>query len=95
MRPWKNALPPGAIQKSLVKAGGISAALGRAALVERPPYNELLREDAYEDEEQEWPQLHVYVYLAVLVIETTILPFNTQFMTDSVQGLTEKAGCNS
>jgi Ca2+:H+ antiporter len=98
-RTGKHDLPPGAIQKVLVRAGGMAAGPGRPVLEGQPregqpPDDELMRRIALEDQEDEpeWPQLHLYVCLAILVIGTTILAFNTQFMTDSTQGLTEKAG---
>jgi len=93
MRPLKGALPPGAIQKGLAKAGGVGAGPGRAQLEDRVPNDELVNSGAFDEDEEdeEWPQLHFLVCLGVLVIGTAILAFNTQFMTDSIQGLTEKA----
>lgn len=95
--PRKNNLPPGAVSKVLVQAGGSAAGPGRPHLVNRAAgarHDELMNFTTYEDGEleSEWPQLHPYVCLTVLVIGITILAFNTQFMTDSIQGLTEKAG---
>ena len=81
------------MEEALARAGGISARQGEAQI--RAPNDELIRQDAYEDgdeDEPEPPKLDFYVCLAVLAIGTTILAFNTQFMTDSIQGLTEEAG---
>lgn len=94
IRPRKNKRTPRAVHKRLVQAGGIAAGPGRITYEGRlGNSHELVASDAVdgEDEEAGWPQLHLYVCLAVLVIGTTILAFNTQFMTDSIQGLTEKA----
>jgi Ca2+:H+ antiporter len=89
----RHELPEGAIRKGLAKAGGIGAGIGRPQLEEHLPDDELLREhlrlDDYEDECE--PQLHIATVFAVLVLGTTILAFNTQFMIDSIQGLTERA----
>jgi Ca2+:H+ antiporter len=91
--PRRFELQPGAIQKGLARAGGIAAAQGRVALADRALNDKLLRPDAFEAAfvESE-PRMHIYICFATLIIGTTILAFNTQFMTDSIQGLTEKAG---
>lgn len=91
-RPKKNVLPPGATFKTLAGAGGMAAAPGRSTGDHQLWHDELIREDDFETQEPEEPQLQFYVCLSLLVIGTTILAFNTQFMTDSIQGLTEKAG---
>lgn len=81
---------------SVAMAGGIGATVGR---VDGPDTNtndqsmntKALALDLDEDDEVE-PQFHIFVCLAILVIGTTLLAFNTQFMTHSIQGLNEKAG---
>lgn len=74
-RPRKNQLPPGAIQKGLAQAGGIAAAPGRARREDPGTTDDLMATGALEmeDRETDWPQLHLYVCLAVLVISTIIL----------------------
>lgn len=75
MRPRKHAIPEGGIMKGIVKAGGIGAAQGRANVSNRPPNDELINRDAYEDadEEPDEPQLHIAVAWATLAIATAII----------------------
>ncbi|KAI9647092.1 hypothetical protein NHQ30_005094 [Ciborinia camelliae] len=79
MRPRKRPVSRGHIQKELAKVR-----LGGPNLAERPPTDD-------EDEDENGLELHLYVCLGILIFGTAILAFNTQFMTDSIQGLTEKA----
>ncbi|EMR86898.1 hypothetical protein ACHAP3_000044 [Botrytis cinerea] len=92
MKPRKNALPQGAIAKSLAKAGGIGAGPGRANITERPPNDELINPNAHEedeDEEGEEAQLHILVAWATLAICTAIIGICAEFMVDSISAVTE------
>lgn len=55
---------------------------------DRPSYNDK-ELDPDEDDEPEEPQLSTLVAMASLIINTTLLAFNTRFTTDSIQELTE------
>ena len=72
-KPRKKTLPDGAISKGLAKAGGVSAGPGRAQVADRPPNDELINHEAYEeaDEEPEEPQLHIAVAWGTLAGATT------------------------
>lgn len=93
MRPRKHALPEGAIFKGLAKAGGIGAGAGRPNILQRPPYDELIRADAYEnaEEEPEEPQLHIAVAWATLAGATAVIGICAEFMVDGISSIT-KAG---
>jgi len=90
MKPRKNAIPNGAIAKGLAKAGGIGAGAGRPYLPERPPYDELIRADAYEaaEDEPEEPQLHIAVAWATLAGATAIIGLCAEFMVDGISSIT-------
>ncbi|TEY36330.1 hypothetical protein BOTCAL_0558g00080 [Botryotinia calthae] len=88
MKPRKNALPQGAIVKSLVKAGGIGAGPGRANIIERPPNDELINPNAGDEEEGEGAQLHILVAWATLAICTAIIGLCAEFMVDSISAVT-------
>ncbi|KAH8809174.1 Sodium/calcium exchanger protein-domain-containing protein [Xylogone sp. PMI_703] len=90
MKPRKNALKKGAIAKGLAQAGGVGAGPGRAPLEDRPPNDELLRDVAAEDlnEEPEEPQLHILVAWATLAISTAIIGVCAEFMVDGINALT-------
>lgn len=90
MKPRKNALPQGAIAKSLAKAGGIGAGPGRANITERPPNDELINPNAHEEEEEEeeGPQLHILVAWATLAGCTAIIGLCAEFMVDSIGAIT-------
>ncbi len=45
-----------------------------------------------EDEPDEEPQLKVVVAIATIVISTVLIAFNTQFATESINGLLDQAG---
>jgi Ca2+:H+ antiporter len=87
----KKALPQGAISKGLVKAGGISAGPGRADVADRPPNDELVRHDAYEEaeDEPEEPQLHIAVAWATLAGATAIIGLCAEFMVDGIDAVTK------
>ncbi|KAM0131967.1 hypothetical protein ACHAO1_007044 [Botrytis cinerea] len=92
MKPRKNALPQGAIAKSLAKAGGIGAGPGRANITERPPNDELINPNAHEEDEEdegEEAQLHILVAWATLAICTAIIGICAEFMVDSISAVTE------
>jgi Ca2+:H+ antiporter len=89
-KPRKNSVAPGAISKVLVQAGGLSAGAGRPNLPERPPQDELVRTNAYEDqdEEPEEPQLHIAVAWATLAGATAIIGLCAEFMVDGISAIT-------
>lgn len=74
MRPRKGAVKEGAIQKSLVLAGGNVAGVGRARRSESQG-DELVQQDATttEPEEPEEPQLHIAVAWATLAGATAVV----------------------
>ncbi|TAQ90115.1 hypothetical protein B7494_g1579 [Chlorociboria aeruginascens] len=90
MRPRKHALPHGAISKGIAKAGGIGAGAGRPQLSDRPPNDELINENAYEDadEEPEEPMLHIAVAWATLAGATAIIGICAEFMVTGIGSIT-------
>ncbi|KAL3423952.1 calcium/proton exchanger [Phlyctema vagabunda] len=94
MRPRKNAVPEGALAKGLAKSGGMIAGPGRAQLSDRPPNDELVNHNAYEeaDDEEEEPQLHLLVAWATLAGSTAIIGLCAEFMVDSISALTGSGG---
>lgn len=95
-------MPKGAVQRGVAFSGAVSAALGRPRLsdTEGPIQDELMQQDAFaqsvliaeeEDEEVE-ARLHLGVCFAVLIIGSAMMAFNSQFMTESIKGLTMDAG---
>ncbi|TEY50715.1 hypothetical protein BOTCAL_0274g00140 [Botryotinia calthae] len=92
--PKKHGLPKGAVPRGIAKAGAVGAGIARANFTELLPKDELVDLNAIEIVEEDvdtWLVLQLYVCLGTLVFGTAILAVNTQFMTDSIQGLTEKA----
>jgi Ca2+:H+ antiporter len=102
MRPRKRKLPLGGVVKGLAAAGGVGAAVGRPSNLpydlNSPTGDEIMDRSVFErvlheqEEEVTEPRLHIYVCIATLIIGTTILAFNTKFMTDSIEGLVANAG---
>ncbi|KAH6718270.1 Sodium/calcium exchanger protein-domain-containing protein [Leptodontidium sp. 2 PMI_412] len=90
MRPRKHKVPAGAISKGLAKAGGVAAGAGRATVEDRPPNDELINANAYEDadDEEEEPQLHIAVAWATLAGATAIIGLCAEFMVDSISAIT-------
>ena len=88
-RPRKHALPHGAISKGFANAGGVVAGPGRAQLPDRPPNDELVNRNAYEeaDDEPEEPQIHIAVAWATLAISTAIIGLCAEFMVDSIDAI--------
>jgi Ca2+:H+ antiporter len=93
-KPRKNSVAPGAISKVLVQAGGLSAGAGRPNLQDRPPHDELIKANAYEDqdEEPEEPQLHIAVAWATLGGATAIIGLCAEFMVDGITAVTASGG---
>jgi Ca2+:H+ antiporter len=86
------------IREGLARAGAIGAAQGRPRLSdsERPlpggdEFVERLVAADIEDEKVE-ARLHLGVCFAVLIIGSVMMAFNSQFMTESIKGLTMDAG---
>lgn len=90
-KPRKKNLPDGAISKGIAKAGGIGAGPGRAQVADRPPNDELVRHNAYEEaeEEPEEPQLHIAVAWATLAGATAIIGLCAEFMVDGIDSITK------
>lgn len=92
-RPHKHAVPEGGLAKAVAKAGGIGAGTGRPNLEDRPPNDELINQNAYEDdaedEEPEEPQLHIAVAWATLAGATAIIGLCAEFMVDGISSITE------
>lgn len=94
MRPGKNAIVEGGIQKGIAMAGGVGAAHGRVNAEEAE--NDDQRNDALmdrngavlDDDEPDEPQLHLYVAIATLVISTVIIALCAEFMVGSIGALT-------
>lgn len=89
-KPRKHALPHGAISKGVAKAGGLVAGPGRAQLPDRPPNDELVNKNAYEeaDDEPETPQIHIAVAWFTLAASTAIIGLCAEFMVDSIDAIT-------
>jgi Ca2+:H+ antiporter len=95
-RPSKRKLPGGHIQKGLAAAGGIGAGPGRThpTDVARPPNDELVQRDAYEvqqaadDEDEDIPNLHLWVAIGTLAGATVIIALCADFMVDSISAIT-------
>ncbi|EKD20098.1 uncharacterized protein L3040_002225 [Drepanopeziza brunnea f. sp. 'multigermtubi'] len=90
-RPRKHAIPKGAISKSIAKAGGVGAGIGRTTLPNRPPNDELINTTAYEDadDEDDEPQLHILTAWATLAGATAIIGLCAEFMVDSIGAITQ------
>jgi Ca2+:H+ antiporter len=92
----KTNVSKGSIHRVLALSGAASAARKQSHLLnnERPPsIDELVQRDAYllalikEDSEVE-ARLHLGVCFAVLIVGSATMSFNSQFMIESIRGLT-------
>jgi Ca2+:H+ antiporter len=94
MRPRKKHLPEGHIQRGLAAAGGIGAGLGRIQAVDedRPPNDEIMNPRAYEenppDDEDDEPQLHLFVAFGLLAGSTAVVAVCAEYMVGSISGIT-------
>lgn len=96
MRPSKHRVQGGAIMKGLAVAGGIGAAQGRSRPLSTdvPPGDEIMQRDAYEQqaardkEEEDEPQLHIWVAVFALAAATVIIALCAEFMVDSIDAIT-------
>jgi Ca2+:H+ antiporter len=94
----ETVVPPRAIRESLARAGQMSAAPGRPRLSD--PSGSLHGGDelverliaANKEDEKVEARLHLGVCFAVLIIGSAMMAFNSQFMTESIKGLTIEAG---
>jgi Ca2+:H+ antiporter len=91
-------VPKDAVRQGLARAGAMGAAQGRPRFsdAERPLQGgddlvERLIAAKKEDQEVE-ARLHLGVCFAVLIIGSAMMAFNSQFMTESIKGLTIDAG---
>lgn len=97
MRPSKNKVQDGAIRKSIAAAGGFAAAQGRSHPlgIDIPPGDEIMQRDAFERqaalerEEDEEPQLHIWVAVFTLAAATVIIALCAEFMVDSIDTLSQ------
>jgi Ca2+:H+ antiporter len=93
MRPSKHHIEKGAIVKGLAVAGGIGAAQGRSRL--STDGDEIMQRDAYErqaaldKEEEDEPQLHIWVAVFTLAAATVIIALCAEFMVGSIDAITE------
>jgi Ca2+:H+ antiporter len=87
MRPRKNEVPKGKAIKSLAVAGHLGAAPGRThpqdqqQTMSTTAYDQQLAE---EDDEDEEPQLHLWVAIGLLGGATVVIAFCAEFMVDSI-----------
>jgi Ca2+:H+ antiporter len=95
IRPSKHRIQDGAIKKSLAAAGGIGAAQGRSRLsTDVPPRDDIMQRDAYEQqaarekEDEDEPQLHIWVAVFTLAAATAIIAVCAEFMVDSISAIT-------
>jgi len=100
VRPSKHRVQDGAIKKGLAAAGGIGAAHGRSRLsTDIPPRDDIMQRDAYEQqaarekEEEDEPQLHIWVAVFTLAAATAIIALCAEFMVGSIDAIT--SGPNS
>jgi Ca2+:H+ antiporter len=92
MKPSKHRIQDGAIKKGLAAAGGMGAAQGRSRPLSTdiPPGDEIMQRDAYEQqaardkEEEDEPQLHIWVAVFTLAAATVIIALCAEFMVDSI-----------
>lgn len=95
MKPGKNTMVEGGIQKGIAMAGGVGAAHGRvkssiSSHPDQPGTDELMDTAATLDEDEaDEPQLHLHVAIATLVISTVIIALCAEFMVDSIGALTK------
>ncbi|MCJ1433707.1 hypothetical protein MMC27_003071 [Xylographa pallens] len=47
------------------------------------------------DDEEDVPQLSIWVAIATIIVSTVLIAFNTQFATDSINGLLSEAGLSA
>ena len=95
MKPSKNRIQDGAIMKGLAAAGGMGAAQGRSRPLSTdiPPGDEIMQRDAYEQqaardkEEEDEPQLHIWVAVFTLTAATVIIALCAEFMVDSIDAV--------
>lgn len=96
MRPSKRKVQNGAIVKGLAAAGGFAAAQGRSRPLSTdiPPGDEIMQADAFEQqtardqEEEDEPQLHIWVAVFTLAAATVIIALCAEFMVDSIDAIT-------
>lgn len=94
VRPSKRKLPNGHVLKGLAAAGGIGAGPGRTKPTEgtRPPNDEIMQTDAFEraadDDDEDEPNLHLWVAVGLLAGSTVIIALCAEFMVDSISDIT-------
>jgi Ca2+:H+ antiporter len=101
----KSDLPPaiteGAIHRGLALGGALGAAHGRPSgsrlSDSELPLDQLVQRDAYErlKDVRVEARLHLGVCFAVLILGSATMSFNSQFMIESIRGLTLDAGLPS
>jgi Ca2+:H+ antiporter len=95
IRPSKNKVQDGAILKGLAAAGGFAAAQGRShpLSTDIPPGDEIMQRDAFEQqaarerEEDDEPQLHIWVAIFTLAAATVIIALCAEFMVNSIDAV--------
>ncbi len=83
----KRELDPGTTQKGLAKIGAAYAATRGSDHMRRQP--------AQDEEESEVPRLNAWVAIAVIIVSTVLIAFNTQFATDSINVLLKQGGVSN
>jgi Ca2+:H+ antiporter len=97
MRPMKHHLPEGGVKKAFALGGGVAAAQGRThpLNLDVPPNGEIMRKDAIEQqkqsdgEEEDEPQLHLWVAIFTLAASTVIVAICAEFLVSSIDGITK------
>ncbi len=88
--PKRHEMPPATVWKALAAAGAMSAAHGRFGASSRQ--NDELFGWTESDEEEMDPFMSRTTSIATLAIGTTVLAFNTYFLTESIGGVIQNAG---
>ena len=79
--------PKGTATKGIAKMGAASAAIIGGAMS-----NGKFEDD---DDEEEFPQLSLWTSIGATIVLTVLIAFNTQFATDTINGLLNQAGLST
>ncbi len=102
MRPRKSHVPDGGVSKGLAMIGGMGAATGRSRDADnsRPPEDEIMNRNAFEDQQAEddetvEPELHVVVAVVLLAVSTAIVAVCAEWMVESIDAVTKTANISA
>lgn len=84
-----NSYPSGTAFKGIAKVGAATAATIGGVMG-----GGTFQDDDDEDEE-EFPRLSLPVAIGTIIVSTVLIAFNTQFATDSINGLLDQAGLST